>query len=72
MRASVAVGPQEVSARLLDLREAARLLGISYWTLRTLIFSGQIPYVRIGRRLLVDHVDVDQFISTNKKKEETF
>jgi len=37
--------------------EAAAYLGISYWTLRDLTFRGEVPHVKIGRRILVDRLD---------------
>lgn len=33
-----------------DIREAARRLGVKIWTVRTLCWSKQIRYVRQGRR----------------------
>jgi excisionase family DNA binding protein len=59
----------ERTSRLLNLTDGARYLSVSYWTLRGLLHTGQIPYVRIGRRLLVDRVDLDEFISSSKIRE---
>ena len=52
--------------RLLSQKEAAVYLGISYWTLRDLIFRGEIPYIRMKRRVLVDLRDLDVFIDREK------
>ena len=67
-------------ARLLDLRAAGTYLGVSYWTMRDLVFGGLIPSVRIPcprsndgrtiRRLLVDRHDLDTFIEKNKEFEQ--
>ena len=67
------------SARLLDLRAAGKYLGVSYWTMRDLVFGGLIPTVRIPcprsgdgrviRRVLIDPCDLDTFIERNKELE---
>ena len=67
-------------ARLLDLKAAGRYLGVSYWTVRDLVFGGLIPSVKIPcprtndgrtiRRLLVDRRDLDAFIEKNKEFEQ--
>ena len=67
-------------ARLLDLKAAGRYLGVSYWTMRDLVFGGLIPTVKIPcprandgraiRRLLVDRRDLDTFIEKNKEVEQ--
>ena len=66
--------------RLLDLRAAGAYLGVSYWTMRDLIFGGVIPSVKIPsprardgrviRRILVDRRDLDAFIERNKELEQ--
>ena len=55
-----------IAPRLLSQKEAAHYLGISYWTLRDLLFRNEIPYVRVKRRLLVDRLDLDGFIHRSK------
>ncbi|MDR4469549.1 MAG: helix-turn-helix domain-containing protein [Nitrospira sp.] len=52
--------------RLLSQREAATYLGISYWTLRDLTFRGEIPHVKIRRRILVDRLDLDAYLDRMK------
>jgi excisionase family DNA binding protein len=54
--------------RLLSQREAATYLGISYWMLRDLVFRGELPSVRIRRRVLIDRVDVDRYLGQAKKQ----
>ena len=60
------IGKPEPVRRLLSQQEAAVYLGISYWTLRELNFRGDIPYLRIGRRILVDRQDVDAYLERGK------
>ncbi len=57
-----------VSKRLFTLREAARYLGRSEWGMRTLIWAGKIPVVRVegGRKIFVDIEDLNHFVSQNK------
>lgn len=55
-------GNTEFQARLLSEAEAARYLGISRWTLRDLIHRGDLPCVRIGRRVLLDREDLDAYL----------
>jgi hypothetical protein len=67
-------------ARLLDLKSAGAYLGVSYWTMRDLVFGGAIPSVKIPcprardgrviRRILVDRRDLDTFIDNNKQLEQ--
>ncbi len=52
--------------RLLSQHEAAYYLGISYWTIRDLIFRLEIPFVKIGRRILIDRVDLDAYLDRSK------
>ena len=58
--------PQCLEPRLLSQHEAARYLGISYWTVRDLVFRREIPFIRIGRRILVDHLDLDAYLDRSK------
>lgn len=52
--------------RLLSQADAATYLGISYWTLRDLVFRRELPFVRIGRRVLVDRLDLDIYLDRSK------
>lgn len=58
------------SGRLLDLREAERYSGISAWTLRDLIASGDLPAVRPPRlrRVWIDRADLDKAIAEWKER----
>lgn len=55
-----------LAPRLLSQQEAAIYLGISYWTLRDLTFRGVFPHVKIGRRILVDRLDLDAYLGRAK------
>ena len=43
---------------MLTLEETGRILGRSHWTLRADFKAGRLKCVRIGRRLMVDSVEV--------------
>jgi excisionase family DNA binding protein len=55
------------TVRLYSLQDAASYLAISYWSVRTLIERGDIPVIRMGRRLLIDRLDLDSWILNNKE-----
>jgi excisionase family DNA binding protein len=62
--------------RLIGANEAAKYLGLSYWTLRELIWSGAVPLVQLPsknggrlRRILVDKGDLDKLIERSKEHE---
>lgn len=60
---------ESAAIRLLSLKTgAAPYLGISYWSLRALIERGEIPIVRMGRRILVDIEDLNSWIERNKEQ----
>jgi excisionase family DNA binding protein len=53
--------------RLVSYSDAASYLGVSYWTVRSMVMNGQLPHVRAGRRVLIDVVDLDEWIEANKE-----
>lgn len=55
--------------RLFTLPEAAIYLGRSIWSVRRLIWNGDLPQVRAGGRVHLDLRDLDDFIDKNKEQE---
>ena len=53
--------------RLLSVEDASAYLGISRWTMRGLGWNGEIPQVKIGRRVLFDRRDLDAFVERSKR-----
>jgi excisionase family DNA binding protein len=55
--------------RLWRTERAAEYLGVSVWTLRKLIETGELPVVRYkeNAKFLVDLEDLDRFIERNKR-----
>ena len=54
--------------RLYSIPEAATYLGRSVWAIRELIWDGKLPCVKVGRRIHLDIIDLDQWIEKNKIK----
>jgi excisionase family DNA binding protein len=54
--------------KLLSIEEGAVKLGISPLTMRAWIRQRRIPCVRLGRRVLLDPQDVENFIDANRVK----
>jgi excisionase family DNA binding protein len=54
--------------RLYTLSEAAQYLGRSDWSMRELIWAGEIPVVRGNgnRKIFLDIKDIDEYIDRNK------
>lgn len=59
---------ETVSKRLYNVKEAGRYLGRSPWTIRRLIRDGVLREVRQGRRVMLDIVDLDQFVEKFKRE----
>ena len=57
--------------RLLTLLEAAHYLGCTIWSVRELIWKGQLPYTRFGKRFQVDRQDLDELVDREKRCEGT-
>ncbi len=55
-----------LARRLYDIPTVADYLGTSPWTVREMIWRGDLPCVRIGRRQYLDIRDVDRFIEQAK------
>ena len=51
----------------LSVSETARLLGVSYHTILTLIYTGQIPAVKVSRRYIIKAADLIKYIQSNTK-----
>jgi excisionase family DNA binding protein len=59
---------EEVLKRLYSAKQAGRYMGVSEWTIRHLNWSGKLPCVRQGRRVLFDVFDLNQYIENNKQE----
>jgi excisionase family DNA binding protein len=52
-------------AELLDLKEGAKELKLSIHTLRAWTYQRRIPVVRLGRRVLLRRVDLEELVNKN-------
>jgi excisionase family DNA binding protein len=51
---------------LKSVEEAAGLLGISPWTVRSYMRDGKLRAVRLGRRVLVEETELERFVAEGK------
>jgi len=52
--------------RLYSIKELVAYFGVTPWYWRSQIWAGHLPYVQVGRKMLIDHKDVEAFIQKNK------
>ena len=50
---------------LLDLREGSKQLHLSIFTLRSWVSQRRIPFVRLGRRVLLRKEDLEALVNKN-------
>jgi excisionase family DNA binding protein len=55
-----------IPKRLYSINEAAVYLGRSVWAIREMLWAGKIPFVKDGRRMLLDIRDMDTWIESSK------
>ncbi len=56
-----------VEPRFFSLKDSAVYTSLSYWTLRDLCFLKELPHVRVGKRILIDRSDLDDFLEARKE-----
>ena len=62
-------GPRTVvQRRLLPIKDAADYMGFSPWTVREIIWTGEIPYIKVGPKYFLDVVDMDKWIEKIKTR----
>ncbi|MFH1985527.1 MAG: helix-turn-helix domain-containing protein, partial [Pseudomonadota bacterium] len=52
--------------RLYSIKELASEIGATEWFWRSQVWDGQLPYVQVGRKMLIDSNDVESFIQRHK------
>jgi len=50
------------SAQLISISEAARMLGVSVYTIRRLVARGEVVAVNVGTRRLVQAAEIDRIV----------
>ncbi|HXN24583.1 MAG TPA: helix-turn-helix domain-containing protein [Candidatus Dormibacteraeota bacterium] len=53
---------------LLDFRRAGEFLGVSHWVVRNLVWNGQLSFVRLGRKHLLDRRDLVEWVEKAKER----
>jgi excisionase family DNA binding protein len=60
--------PKGPVKRLYSVPEAAAYLGRTVDGLREMLYAGRLPYIKDGRRVLLDVQDMDAYIERNKTR----
>jgi len=61
--------PRMPEPLLLDIKGAAHMLSSTPWTIRNLLWAKKIPFIKIGRRFLIDPSDLRGFIARQKSSQ---
>lgn len=56
----------QLSKRLLSEKETAAYLGRSLWAIREMRYAGKLPFVKDGKRVLFDVLDLNDWIEKSK------
>jgi len=54
--------------RLFDVHQVGVFLGVSPWTVRNLIWSADLPHVKVGRLIRVDLRDLEAYVTKQKQQ----
>lgn len=60
------MSPGPIDRRRCSVAEAAPVLGVSVFTVRVLIRQRRLAYHRIGRRIILDRQDLEQFLRAHR------
>jgi excisionase family DNA binding protein len=55
-----------------DVERAAEELGVSPHTLRAWLRQRRLPYLKLGRRIILDPADVQRFMEANRVEAVSF
>ena len=62
-RETMAVGEHR---KLINVKEAAGLLGVSPFTVRAWLREGRLAHIRLGRRVVLDPADLARFVDAGR------
>ena len=54
--------PAFVVPRLLRIQDAAKYLSATTWQIETLLREGAIPYFVLGKRRVIDRMELDRYV----------
>lgn len=57
---------QKATKRLYSIADASIYLGRSIWAVREMLWAGKMPYIKDGKRILLDIRDMDTWIEKSK------
>lgn len=60
-------GPDNKIKRLYSIKEASMFLGRSAWSVREMLWAGKLPYIKDGKRIFIDIIDMEKWIEQNKQ-----
>jgi excisionase family DNA binding protein len=52
--------------RYLTIKAAAAYASLTVWFVRELIWGRKVPYARLGNRYVIDRLDLDNFMQSQK------
>jgi hypothetical protein len=52
--------------RLLSIKEVLEEYGVTDWFWRTQIWDRKLPCIKVGRKQLIDTLDIEQFLQQHK------
>ena len=55
-----------IPKRLYSINEASIYLGRSVWAIREMLWAGKLPFIKDGRRILLDIKDMEAWVEKNK------
>lgn len=52
--------------RLYSIRELVECIGVTEWFWRSQIWDGKLPFIQVGKKMLIDRRDLEVFIEKHK------
>ncbi len=59
--------PDTKIKRLYSIKEAAVFLGRSDWSVREMLWAAKLPYIKDGKRIFIDIIDLEAWVDRNKQ-----
>ena len=60
--------PNAIERRWMDLKAAATYLCVTVHFVRGLLWGGKVPFVRMGKKFVVDRADLDAWALRSKEQ----
>ncbi len=54
--------------RLYSIKDLVREVGATEWFWRSQIWDGKLPFVQVGKKMLIDREDIEAFIQSHKMR----